>query len=232
MHEIRLRVEHPQLEALSDRTVLQLLKEVAKSLRNAQRNEVAHLIETSDLAGNQKQSLTDRLDKKLEGIPAYYLRDLTRGSLIVEVSLAAVGIWLLEKTIGKAIQDAWERTDMYSRIVDYLGGSSNGEDPAVEDDVPEQDEMNIEDLAERVQFIEEHLQSTFAEGMVLNRFEIAKSRFAILSPGIVQFNILLTTPPSMLSELSNQVVDSADVLKEGQRLMRAAWEDSEDGEPG
>ena len=104
-----------------------LLKRISTILREIQNQEVAYLIRSSETTPSQKQSLRDRLDGQLNHIEAYYLERLERGSLTLTVTLTALGIWLLQQTIGESIKEAWQQSNMHKELVAYLSGPQRKE---------------------------------------------------------------------------------------------------------
>lgn len=120
MKNIQFKFYHPDLNVVSDRTLRSLLKKISTLSREIQYQEVMYLINNSDLHANEKQSLRDKLNAPLNHIHAYYVDKIERGSIEIILSLSACALWLLDKTIGETIKDAWKRTDLNQSLLDYL----------------------------------------------------------------------------------------------------------------
>lgn len=120
MNNVLLQLYHPGLNVVSDRTFRELLKKLSALAREIQAQEVLHLIRSSELPGNLQQSLRDKLRPQLSHIPAYYVEDVSRGSVTIAISLTAVGIWLLQTTVGETIKEAWLQSEFHNRLLAYL----------------------------------------------------------------------------------------------------------------
>ncbi|AMK75450.1 MULTISPECIES: hypothetical protein [Methylomonas] len=123
MKEIKFKIYHPSIDIVSDRTFRSLLKTFSSLIREVQYQEVIYLINHSELLPSEKQSLRDRLKGPLNHIPAYYVEKIERGSIVIEVSVSAMALWLLKNTIGESVKEAWKQSEMHKSIVAYLSGS-------------------------------------------------------------------------------------------------------------
>jgi len=128
MKNITFRIHHPTLNIVSDRTFRSILKKFSTLLREIQYQEVQYLITRSEIENSEKQSLRDRLEGPLNHIDAYYLGKVERGSIVIEVSLAATALWFLKNTVGESVKDAYRRSEMHKFLVDYLSGSVEREE--------------------------------------------------------------------------------------------------------
>lgn len=106
MKNIHFKFYHPDLDIVSDRTLRSLLKKISTLTREIQYREVFYIIDQLDLFQNEKQSLKDKLKGPLNHIHAYYLDQIQRGSITLTISLSALGLYLLDRTIGETIKDA------------------------------------------------------------------------------------------------------------------------------
>jgi hypothetical protein len=122
MNNVNFVFYHPHLDLISDRTLRSLLKKISTILREIQYQEVYYLINNSDISPSEKQSMRDRLKGPLNHIDAYYLQKLEKGSIELTISLTAVGIWLLQQTIGESIKESWHKSEMHKNLVSYLSG--------------------------------------------------------------------------------------------------------------
>jgi hypothetical protein len=64
------------------------------------------------------------MEGRLGDAPSFYIDHFRRGSLSLVLILSAASFWLLENTIGESVKDAYRRTRLHRRMVDYL---SSGE---------------------------------------------------------------------------------------------------------
>lgn len=127
MNNVNFVFYHPHLVHISDRTLRSLLKKISTILKEIQYQEVFYLINTSDISPSEKQSMKDRVKGPLNHIDAYYLQKLEKGSIELTISLTAVGIWLLQQTIGESIKETWLKGEMHKNLVFYLSGDSRKE---------------------------------------------------------------------------------------------------------
>lgn len=120
MGRIEVEINYQDIHVVSDRTARELLKELSKAIRWAQRSEVARVLYSAPIGRAQIQSLNDRLDHRLEVIPAYYLERLEEGSLKGKIIVSAFGLWLLQNTVGETIKEAWLAYDVHQAIIAYI----------------------------------------------------------------------------------------------------------------
>lgn len=124
MKNIKFKIYHPSLDVLSDRTLRSILKKFSTLLKEIQFQEVLYLINSCDLSLSEKQSLRDRLWGPLNHIDSYYVEKVERGSLIIEATLSAAGLWLLKNTLGESIKEAYSQSEMHKSLVSYLSNSN------------------------------------------------------------------------------------------------------------
>ena len=91
-------------------------------------DEVLYIIETSELDGPMQQSARDRIFPQLDHVTNYYVEAVTRGSLTILVFLSAAAYFVLQRTLGKTLESAWERTPTHRRLAAYLSNSSLPQD--------------------------------------------------------------------------------------------------------
>ena len=120
MNEIKIKISHSSLSPISDRTLRFLLKKMSQMSRDIQEAEIRSLINLADLPASEKQSLRDRVLPEVKHINGYYVDSVRIGSIVIEFSVAAVALWLLQNTVGESVKDAWRATAFHERIVDYL----------------------------------------------------------------------------------------------------------------
>jgi hypothetical protein len=98
-------------------------------------NAAALYSETSDLRRIQQElpdipakAVTDAFDllrqEDFYADSAILIRSTRPGSLVISVTVAGVAMWVLEKTLGKTIEEAWKETEMHKRIKTLLSGKS------------------------------------------------------------------------------------------------------------
>lgn len=120
MNEFRIEVYHPSLDILSDRSFRYILKRISRLVREIQLREVLDEIDSFDISDPEKQSLRDKLKFQIETLPAYYVEKVERGSLEVVVVATAAAYWLLDKTIGESVSDAYKESAIHQKIIQIL----------------------------------------------------------------------------------------------------------------
>ena len=194
MNNLKLTVYHPSLDLISDRTFRFLLKKLSSLSREIQTAEVLYLINQSDLSASEKQSLRDRVQPPLEHIPAYYIENVRIGSIEVAVALTAVGIWLLQTTIGKSVEEAWKKTRMHEYIIQYLSSDK------------------------RRNVIQENVDSVVGNWPV-DRFLVERIEKEIDSDGDISVKVFLRTPEELEKVLEKQKVDVEFVVNQGKKKI-------------
>lgn len=126
--EVKVELSFPKLEFVSDRTFRESLKLASQKIHQIHLDEVLYVIETSGLERSMQQSARDRVLPQLDHVPNYYIEVVTRGSLTILVSLSAVAYFILQKTLGKTLESAWERSPTHKRLVAYLSNTSVAKD--------------------------------------------------------------------------------------------------------
>lgn len=120
MNEFHIRIYHPELQNLSDRTFRQILKRASALIREIQLAEVLNFIDEMELTQPQRQSLRDSVISSMETVPAYYVEKVERSSLTLVIVATAGAWWLLDKTVGESVSAAFQKTELHRRIVDTL----------------------------------------------------------------------------------------------------------------
>lgn len=108
MKSIYLRLYHPTFEDISDRSARQILKKISKAARAAQVRTLEDLIHSLEIEHGDKRSLIDRVHNQAPLEPAYYVDTLRKGSLFIDVRIAAglVGFFVViavEMGLGRSI---------------------------------------------------------------------------------------------------------------------------------
>lgn len=123
MKDLKIVLYHPQLAFISDRSFRSLLKKLSSVVREFQHQEIQYLVDSFEISDSQKQSLNDKMKHSFSHIEAYYFEKYERGSIELAISVTAVGIWLLQITIGESIKVAYLRSELHHRILEYLSSS-------------------------------------------------------------------------------------------------------------
>jgi hypothetical protein len=138
--------------------------------------------------------LRDRVQPPLEHIPAYYIENVRIGSIEVAVALTAVGIWLLQTTIGKSVEEAWKKTRMHEYIIQYLSSDK------------------------RRNVIQENVDSVVGNWPV-DRFLVERIEKEIDSDGDISVKVFLRTPEELEKVLEKQKVDVEFVVNQGKKKI-------------
>jgi hypothetical protein len=196
MNNINFVFYHPHLSQISDRTLRSLLKKISAIAREIQSHEVLFLINTSDASPSEKQSMRDRLNGPLKHIPAYYLQNLERGSIELTITLTAVGIWLLQQTIGESIKESWLKSKMHKMLVNYLSG----------------------DLRRKV--VDRHIDGIL-DGWIFDRYLIEDINKFIDDCGDITIRVELSTPDEIQSRIkeADGMKTIENIIKESERLI-------------
>jgi hypothetical protein len=176
--EVKVEFFYPRLEFVSDRTFRESLKLASQKLHQIHLDEVLYILETTDLSDRLRQSAVDRMAGQLDHIPNYYIESVTRGSLTVLVTLSAVALFILQKTLGKTIEAAWERTPTHKRIVAFLSNTtiadnSDSASPAP----PRRVARSLGADGERWQWLQRAFSFRFLNNPRFGRFKIVKLDF-------------------------------------------------------
>ena len=120
MNDVIIRLHHPELNILSDRTFRYLLRRLSAACRELQIREMNDLIDSSELTLSERQSLRDRMRGDLEHMDGYYLETVERGSLTLTVMVTGGALWILQNTLAISVQEAWKKARVHESIVDLL----------------------------------------------------------------------------------------------------------------
>lgn len=120
MSSIRIKLRLENIQGVSDRTARTLLKDLSRVSRRAQMREIEAIMRAAKLDRALKQSIRDRLIDELADAPAYYLQHARAGSIEIVVVVGAVGIWLLQNTLGETFKDAWKETEFHNAVIDWV----------------------------------------------------------------------------------------------------------------
>ncbi len=203
--EVRVEVYLPKLEHLSDRTLGKLLSLVGRVIRRVTRNETAHLVDQMDLSSSERQSLRDRLKPELESTTAYYFDEVQRGSITLSLTLAATGIYLLKKTIGASVSEAWKKGRIHEFLVDILSwpvrGSTSKEPQADPRAHP------------RWNFLQTQFEYHFTPGRIFDRLEVVDLQFTPDSEANMVIRVTLGLLEQFAGRVDGRRLDVAGVLE-------------------
>jgi hypothetical protein len=126
--EVRVELIYPKLEFISDRTFRESLRLASRAIHAIHLSEVQFVLSISDLSPRAKQSVWDQMRSQVDHLPNYYIESVRRGSLTIAITLSASAYFLLQKTIGKTLEVAWERTGLHRWLAGFLSNSVTGTD--------------------------------------------------------------------------------------------------------
>lgn len=196
MAEIELSLRHPELQILSDGTFRRLLKELSTRIRAIQGEDFQYLVENLDLKSSQQQSLSDRSKPQLEVLPAYYVSELSRGSLEIVVLLAASAAFVLKQTLGETLKEAWKESAAHRRLVKLL---------------------NSEERNER---LVRKVEDVFGEGERLERFRVSEVKVVKARRVVSRVEVLLETPDEVLARMRLDQIDESFVIEQIEQRVR------------
>jgi len=198
MPEVYIRLYHPDIKVLSDRTFRYFLRDISKIIREAHVNEVITLINTSDLNLKEKQSLRDRLRHQLEEDPCYYVEGFKKGSIELVIAASAVSIWLLQQTIGESVKEAYTQSLLHKRIVKFLKSG------------------------ERDNALSKRIAENFQQKGRLATFSIVAVKVEAQTKKEIVITVDMQTPPEMLEQmhLPQETVNSRFVEKHGEEIIK------------
>lgn len=176
--EVKAEFFYPKLEFVSDRTFRESLKLASQTLHQIHLDEVLYILETTDLNDRSRQSAIDRMAGQLDHIPNYYIESVTRGSLTVLVTMSAVALFVLQKTLGKTVEAAWERTPTHKRIVAFLSNTTTAETPDIASSaLQKRVVLSLGADGERWQWLERAFSFQFLNNPRFGRFKVVKLAF-------------------------------------------------------
>jgi hypothetical protein len=111
---------HPNLSIISEKSVRRLLKDISKICHKALIDELEYLMLDLKLDNRQKQSISDRIFKKIEAGSFYYFEDFKRGSALIEISITGLALWLLNTTFGEPIKAAARKSQWLKKVEEIL----------------------------------------------------------------------------------------------------------------
>lgn len=168
--EVRIRFYFPDLRFISDRTFRETLKFASQRIHAIHRQEIDHIIDLFELTDRQRQSIRDRLSHTIDHIPNYYIETIERGSLTIAMVLSASVYFLLQKTMGKTIEEAWTKTNFHHRLVQYLSTPLLAK---TKSQTSSQDSIHTEE-GERWEYLDRSFRTAFLDSPAFGRFKVDK----------------------------------------------------------
>ncbi len=120
MTPILIILRFGDIDGVSDRTSRSLFRDLSKFCRRIQVRETEALMRFAHLNRRERQSCGDRIAPEIESGPVYYLRHVETGSIEIAISLSALGVWLLQATVGETLKSAWKETRFHNSVVDWF----------------------------------------------------------------------------------------------------------------
>ncbi|WP_346883963.1 hypothetical protein [uncultured Algibacter sp.] len=112
IQNVYIKFNYQNIDELSDNTLRKLLREYSKLTRNLLLEEIENILYDLELPYRQRQSLKSIIKNKTSNSPNFYVEKIEKGSLIVIGMLTATGYFLLQKSLGKSFEKAWEKSDI------------------------------------------------------------------------------------------------------------------------
>jgi hypothetical protein len=107
---------------------------------------------------------------EIDHVPNYYIESVTRGSLTIVCALSAAAYFLLQKTLGKTVEVAWEKTVTHKRLVQFLSNSTP--EKAVKPRRRATRIKNLGEKGERWQWLQREFSAQFLNRPGFGRFEV------------------------------------------------------------
>lgn len=120
MTPILIILRFGEIDGVSDRTARSLFRDLSKFCRRIQVRETEALMRFAHLNRRERQSFSDRIAPDIESGPVYYLKSAETGSIEIAIYLSALGIWLLQATVGETLKSAWKETRFHNSVVDWV----------------------------------------------------------------------------------------------------------------
>ena len=76
-----------------------------------------------------------RWHSKLARTSSLIIKDIRNGSVVIECSVAALAIWFLRKTLGKAFEDAWLESNLNKKVRELLQKLMGGKVKSLTDSI-------------------------------------------------------------------------------------------------
>jgi hypothetical protein len=113
---IRIRIEG--VEWVSSATLTAILLELEGAFSEVEAEEALIIANELDVSVEDIENLDDLIQQwsmTLNG-HAIQIERAAKGSLLVGGLIAAVSLWILEKTLGKTLEEAWGESEMHTRL--------------------------------------------------------------------------------------------------------------------
>jgi hypothetical protein len=203
MNKVYITFYHPHLDIISDRTFRTFIKNTSKVVREIITDELQQITDELGLSLRERQSLKARLRNNDSKIVSYYLESVERGSLALTLSITAVGLWLLQQTLGETIKEAWKQSQLHEKLIDYLTKKR------------------------RIEWMEQELRHCFPKEKRFDRYVVESFKKEITANNDLHVHVILMTPDEIIEELENQfkLIDEDYVIAEGKRLIEEIRQD-------
>lgn len=109
--DLYIKFYHGDIKNLSDGTLRKLLREYSKLTHEILLDEIDLVLSKLDLTYRQKQSIRDIVKNQISDKPNYYVEKIEKGSFVVIGLVAGFSLFVLQKTLGKNLEDAWKNSE-------------------------------------------------------------------------------------------------------------------------
>lgn len=109
--DLYIKFYHGGIKDLSDGTLRKLLREYSKLTHEILLDEIDLILSKLKLTYREKQSIRDKIRKQITDKPNYYVEKIEKGSLVVVGLIAGFSVFVLQKTLGKNLEDAWKNSE-------------------------------------------------------------------------------------------------------------------------
>lgn len=118
--DLHIKFYHPDIDILSDRTFRSLIKSFSQVCRSILVEEIDYLINEGNYDYGYSQSLKDRVKNEIPACPVYYVENVSKGSLELNVLVSGAIVILLTNTLGEDIKKAWDKTQISQEFQELL----------------------------------------------------------------------------------------------------------------
>lgn len=118
MYEIEVRLEN--FGGLSEKTIRTFLKRVSSASRKALMEDIDMFMQNIEMNVEERSKVFRLLENKLDTCSYFEIQDIRKGSWEFTFVLSGAVYFILQATIGETLKDAWKKTKMRKKLIDWL----------------------------------------------------------------------------------------------------------------
>jgi hypothetical protein len=118
-YDILVELRFINAQEFSAQLILGTIEAVERAIAQTEREEIDALAEEFS---SLPPAVFDAMRYRARQLPgrSLNLRAATSGSLVLAGAVVALSYWLLDKTVGETVKEAWEHTSLHSKVRDFL----------------------------------------------------------------------------------------------------------------